>query len=217
MVLHDVSSQPLSSSLHLTGVTSSDNVGGITTTHSLSDGIEHEVIYTLFEEFQSSSAEWFTMHNDRYATLATTRSISNSHCIPSSHLCSMGILGALSALSLICGMSVFPLDPVCLHYLVHGCNLHSIHPGFLGKWHLWLKLVISDWIALGPNGSAADFWACFANYFDIQASLCTCGYTANLHFLVGHLFVWSCEASHNAWAVMILHRTIVGTEPATHP
>ena len=101
----------------------------------------------------------------------------------------MGILGALSVLSLIHGMSVFPLDPVFLHYLVHGCNLHSIHPGFLGEWHPGLKLIISDWIALGPDGNATDFRACFVNYFDIQASLCTCGYTANLHFLVGCLFV----------------------------
>ena len=130
------------------------------------------------------------MHDDGYATLTTTHSMSNSRFIPSSRLRAMGILGAVSALCLIRGMSAFPLDPVFLHYLAHGCNLHSIHPGLLGEWHPALKMIISDWIALGPHGDVASFQACFAQYFDIQASLHkTVGIPTNCCFeLVGCLF-----------------------------
>lgn len=129
------------------------------------------------------------MHDDGYAHLTTTHSLSNSRFIPSSRLRNMGILGAVLALCLICGMSAFPLDPVFLYYLVHGCNLHSIHPGFLGEWHPALKMTILDWIALGPHGDVMDFRACFANYFDIQVSLvCETVSIVINHFLLGCLF-----------------------------
>jgi hypothetical protein len=35
-------------------------------------------------------------------------------------------------------------DPVFIHFLIHDCNLHSIHCGLLGEWHPTLRQTLSD-------------------------------------------------------------------------
>jgi hypothetical protein len=111
------------------------------------------------------------MHDDGHATLTTTHPLSSSRFIPSDRLRNMEVLGAVSALCLIRGMSTHPIDPVLLHYFVHGCNLHSIHPALLAEWHPALKRTLVDWIELGPHGDAAAFQSAFASYCNMQASL----------------------------------------------
>lgn len=96
----------------------------------------------------------------------------------------MSILGAITALCLIRGMSTFPLDPVLLQFLIHDCDLHSIHPALLGEWHPELKQTISAWIALGPHGDAAPFQGFFATYYDRQASIFTIHYLLLLTYFI---------------------------------
>jgi len=87
----------------------------------------------------------------------------------------MAILGAAVAMSLVRGVSTIPLDPVLLHFFVHDCDLHSIHPGVLGEWHPNLKQTISDWIALGPDGDAdiPTLRNHFITHHDLQVSFVT--------------------------------------------
>jgi hypothetical protein len=83
----------------------------------------------------------------------------------------MAILGAATALSIINGILIHPIDPVLLHYFVHECDINSIHPALLAEWHPELKKTISDWIALGYNGNPAPFQGHFASYHDLQVRI----------------------------------------------
>ena len=122
------------------------------TIHSLGQGIEREVIHTILEQYRQSSGQWFAPHEDGHSNMA--------------------ILGAVVAMSLVRGVSTIPLDPVLLHFFIHDCDLHSIHPGVLGEWHPALKQTISDWIALGPDGDAntPTFRNHFITHHDLQVS-----------------------------------------------
>ena len=116
-------------------------------------GIEHEVIHNILEEYQASVSRWFSQQEDECCSLATIYPLSMAQYIPDARKCDLSILGAAIAICLIRGMSAAPLDPVLLHFFIHECDLHSIHPGILGEWHPSLKQIVSDWIALGPSGN----------------------------------------------------------------
>ena len=148
------------------------------TIRSLGEGIERELIYTLLEQYRQSSGQWFALHEDGHSTLAISYPLAMAQCVPLSRLRNMAILGAAVAMSLVRGMSTIPLDPVLLHFFVHDCDLHSIHPGVLGEWHPKLKQTISDWIALGPDGDAntPTLQNHFITYHDLQVSLTTCSH-----------------------------------------
>lgn len=150
---------------------STEEEDGIETTRSLGDGIEREVVHTIFEQYRRTTAQWFVMHDDGHATLATTHSFKNSRFVPQSRLRAMSILGAITVMCLIRGMSASPIDPVLLHYFAHDCDLHSIHPALLAEWHPTLKQNLSDWIELGPQGDVTSFRGIFASYCDVQVSL----------------------------------------------
>jgi len=69
---------------------------------------------------------------------------------------------------LIRGMSTMPLDPIVIHFFIHDCDIHSIHPAILGEWHPRLRQTISDWLRLGPHGNPAPFQEHFATFHDLQ-------------------------------------------------
>ena len=104
-------------------------MSGADETVSLGDGIEHEVIQTIFVDYKRGRSEWFIEHTNQLSTIAT------SHFVLLIHKQCMSILGAISALSLLQGMSARPLDPIFLHFLIHSCDLHAIHVDILGEWH----------------------------------------------------------------------------------
>jgi hypothetical protein len=139
---------------------------------SLGEGIEREVIHTLLEQYRQRSSEWFTPRGDGHSTLTTSYPLAMAQFVPLLRIRNMAILGAAVAMSLVRGVSTTPLDPVLLHFFVHDCDLHSIHPGLLGEWHPTLKQTISDWVALGPDGDAntPTFRNFFINYYDLQVS-----------------------------------------------
>jgi len=113
----------------------------------------------------------------------------------------MGVLGAATALCIINGISINPIDPVLLHYFVHNCDINSIYPALLAEWHPELKKTISDWINLGPDGDLGPFQAHFATHNDIQVA---CLRDRD-------------QASHDALAVEMLHRGVIGAQPSSHP
>jgi hypothetical protein len=79
-------------------------------------------------------------------------------------------MGALAALLLIHGIAPYPLDPVVLHFFIHNCDLHAIHPSFLSEWHPELCCIIQDWINMGSSGDPTPFQSHFASYHDLQVS-----------------------------------------------
>ena len=91
----------------------------------------------------------------------------------------MSILGAIMALSLVWGMSASPFDPVLLHFFIHNCDLHSIHPGILGEWHPILKQTVTDWINMGPGGDTTPFQPHFATFRDTQVRVYSLGIHSN--------------------------------------
>jgi len=54
-------------------------------------------------------------------------------------------------------MSTVPWDPVFLHFLVHKCDIASIHPGILLEWHPKLKQTILEWLEVGPLANVVRF------------------------------------------------------------
>ena len=141
---------------------------GTETVRSLGSGIEREVVHNLFVQFLKRRDEWFTPRSDGFYSLSTTTHSLSSQSVSASRLRKLTILGAVTALWLLHGMPTVPLDPVFIHYLIHGCNLHSIHEGILAEWHPNLRQTISDWIDLGPDGDASTFENHFTIIHDIQ-------------------------------------------------
>jgi len=111
---------------------------------SLGDGIEREVIHTIFEDFRQEDSQWFTSHADGKSTLAMSHTLAMARHVSTSQKRNMAILGAATALCLVRGMSTPPFDPVLLHFFIHGCNLDAIHPGILSEWHPQLRRTIQD-------------------------------------------------------------------------
>jgi hypothetical protein len=145
-------------------------VNGVETVISVGSGIEKEVIHALFAQFQKHRDEWFTPRADGFYTLSTTtRSLSSQH-VSESRLRNLTILGAATALWLLHRLPTVPLDPVFLHFLIHDCNLDSIHPAILGEWHPSLRQTISNWVDLGPDGDASPFGDHFTFIHDIHVS-----------------------------------------------
>lgn len=143
---------------------------GSETVLSLGSGIEREVLHNIFARFLSRKDAWFAPRSDGFYTLSTTTHNLSGRCISTSRLRSLAILGAITALWLLRGMPTIPFDPVFIHFLIHNCNLQSIHRGILGEWHPTLRQTISNWIDLGPNGDASPFENHFTIIHDIQVS-----------------------------------------------
>jgi hypothetical protein len=157
---------------------------------SLGEGIEREVIHTLFEEFRRAGSQWFTPRADGHCTLATTNTMSTAQYIPQSRLRQLGVLGAVTALSLLHGMATTPWDPVFLHFLIHECDIASIHERMLSEWHPEIRQTISHWIEVGPHADITQFQNHFATYHDLQVGffLKSLDCFGSDGFVVGHLF-----------------------------
>jgi len=98
-------------------------------------GIEREVIYTAYKEFEMAAAQWFMPCADSLLTIATSLSMATAQYVPATRLSNLSILGAIVALLLIHGIAPGKLDPVVLHYFIYSCDLRSIHPALLSEWH----------------------------------------------------------------------------------
>ena len=123
---------------------------------------------TILEVFCGDDALWFNICADGCCALSTSYTPSSAWFVSMVRKNNMAILGVAVALCLIRGMSAMPLDPVVIHFFIHDCDIHSIHPAILGEWHPHLKQTISDWLCHGPLGNSAPFQEHFATFHDLQ-------------------------------------------------
>lgn len=138
----------------------------------MGEGIEREVFQTLMAQYlQEQAAQWLSPRADGFSTLATSHSLEMASFIPKSRLENMSVFGAVIALCLLRGVSVPPIDPVVIHFFIHDCNVHSLHPDIIGEWHPSLKKTITDWLNTGPDNDVTSFQDFFATYFDLQVGV----------------------------------------------
>src|SRR6266481_6312013 len=69
-------------------------------------GIEREVMYTVYHQFEMAAEQWFMPRADNLATLATSHSIATARYVPAARLSDLSILGAIVAILLIHGIAV---------------------------------------------------------------------------------------------------------------
>ncbi|KAK6988902.1 hypothetical protein R3P38DRAFT_238389 [Favolaschia claudopus] len=129
-------------------------------------GVEREVLWSIYSKFDMPSL--LMPREDNFSTL---RPLFNSPEIPvpASRLKIIQRLGAVAALLLISGRWPSPFDPAIFQYLVHGRNLHALHPNVVGEWHPSLRQRILSLIELGPNADLTAFESDFATYLDSSA------------------------------------------------
>ena len=188
---------------------------------STGPGIEREVIFTAFESYRREHSHWFDTREDGLASVKIVYPLSASHHIPQQRLLSLTKLGALCALLLITGQCPSPLDPCILQYIVHGMDIHSLHPAFVGEWHPETRAKVLQWLDIGPTGDITSFQSHFAAYNALEVSLlislslCACSF--NLSVPQISLLRARDEGAHKAFAADILYRVIFGFEPPYHP
>jgi hypothetical protein len=124
---------------------------------SAGPGIEREVIFTAFESYRREHSQWFETREDGMALVKIVYPMSASRFIPQQRLLSLTKLGALCALLLIIGQCPSPLDPCILQYAVHGMNIHSLHPAFIGEWHPEIRAKVLQWLHIGSGGDIIPF------------------------------------------------------------
>jgi hypothetical protein len=137
---------------------------------STGPGIEHEVIFTAFESYQRDHSQWFETREDGMASVKIVYPMSASRSIPQQRLLSLTKLGALCALLLIIGQCPSPLDPCILQYAVHGMNIHSLHPTFVGEWHPETRAKVLRWLDIGSDGDITPFQDHLAAYNALEVS-----------------------------------------------
>ena len=69
--------------------------------------VEQEVIQTVFGNFKKASSEWFISHANGFSTLVTSHCLTLFHFVLLGHKHNMSILSAITALSLVQGMSAY--------------------------------------------------------------------------------------------------------------
>ncbi|KDQ49089.1 hypothetical protein JAAARDRAFT_143923 [Jaapia argillacea MUCL 33604] len=168
---------------------------------SSGEGVEREVLSTLYQQFHSETAEWFSPNPDDYVSIATSLPLSCAGYLSRSQKLGLTCLGAVIGLMLLNGFITHPFDPVVIQYLIHGRDINSISKAFLAQWHPDIKQTICDFIDLGPNGNLAPFQPYFSTYFDIQVA------SLRNHDMVSHLAI----------ASEMLRRSIIGPESCSHP
>lgn len=138
---------------------------------SAGPGIEREVIFTAFESYRREYSQWFETRENGMASVKIVYPISASRFIPQQRLLSLTKLGALCALLLIIGQCPSPLDPCILQYAVHGTDIHSLHPAFVGEWHPETRAKVLQWLDIGSDGDIAPFQNHLAAYNALEVSL----------------------------------------------
>lgn len=126
------------------------------------------MIFTAFQKYTSEGQRWFLPRIDGYSSIATSHSMATARYISDLRKKKLAILGALTGLLLVYGIAPSPLSPVLLHYWIHGCNIHSIHPALLGEWNQEFKHLLDNWLEIGPTGDTSPFQAHFNTFHDIQ-------------------------------------------------
>ncbi|KAH9918518.1 hypothetical protein B0H21DRAFT_827558 [Amylocystis lapponica] len=168
---------------------------------SSGEGIEREMIFTIFSKFIANSTQWFHPRADDRATLRVLHSAKSACSVPLARIRNLKKLGAVCALMLIIGQTPDPLGPAIFQFLVHGCDLHALHPTFIGEWHPNLCKTLLDWNAMDHTGDVSRFEHHFATFHDYEASSVT----------------GRDQAEHAAYAAKMLYRALIGPASYRHP
>ncbi|KAK7043511.1 hypothetical protein R3P38DRAFT_2767227 [Favolaschia claudopus] len=131
-------------------------------------GVERETLWSVFSGFDLPSL--LMSREDNFSTLRPLFT-STDIPVPASRLDIVRRLGAVTALLLISGRWPFPLDPSIFQYLIHGGNLHALHPSFVGEWHPSLRQRLLSLIDLGPDADLTPFESDLATYLDSSATV----------------------------------------------
>jgi len=84
----------------------------------------------------------------------------------SARICELKHLGAAVALMCIHGHFLLPLSPAVLLYVIYNHDFHCLTPNFIGEWYPDLRKLISDWLAMGPEGDPRPFKTQFSSYLE---------------------------------------------------
>lgn len=136
-------------------------------TLSVGSGIEREVLQYLYESYRQAGARYMLPRADGLCTIATSSSMVGQYIAPE-RLREVTCFGAITALTLINGLSTHPLDPAVLQYLIFGCDLNAIHRDFCAEWHPELRTLIDEWLAAGHLGDVRQFERYITSYLDRQ-------------------------------------------------
>ncbi|KAJ7436551.1 hypothetical protein FB451DRAFT_1417408 [Mycena latifolia] len=171
---------------------------------SSGEGIVREVMHAAFiKTLTTTGPQWLTARLDHKLSLLFVRSLGfGPHTFgPRQQLISVS--GALWALMLIKGFAVDPIDPALLQFLIHDCNLHSVHPAFLAEYHPDVKHVLDLWKEAGPTGdiNLPPIVSHLATYHDLEVSALKS----------------RDQATHDGLLVEMLYRSVIGSEPPSHP
>ncbi|KAJ7501804.1 hypothetical protein B0H11DRAFT_2368605 [Mycena galericulata] len=164
-------------------------------------GPEREVLYALFQRYARQSGKYFTPREQGMYAISTTISMAHRFLLSPVRIRELKILGVVLVLMLLHGMTPAPVSPALFQFAFHGCNLDALTPEFLGEWYPALRLVVTEWIAMGPTGDVTPFQAHFSTYHDLQVS--------SLQSRDG--------AQHDALGADMLYTALFGPQPASHP
>lgn len=132
----------------------------------MGEGIEREVIALAFQRYTANPDPWFQPRLDGMASLRTLLG-PVAQWVSDHRKLGLKKLGALCAIMLILKQCPFPFDPLIFHFIVHGCNLHSLHLPLVREWHPEICHIIENWISIGPTGDASEFGPHFSTFHDM--------------------------------------------------
>ncbi|KAJ7266480.1 hypothetical protein B0H12DRAFT_1099703 [Mycena haematopus] len=168
---------------------------------SLGVGPEREVLYGVFLRFIEHPEKYFTPREQGRYAISTTISMAHRFLVSPVRIRELKILGAVLSLMLLHGMTPAPISPALFQFVFHDCNLNALTPEFLAEWYPELKLLLTNWVAIGPAGDLAPFQAHFSTYHDLQVSSLQS----------------RDQSQHDAIGADMLYNAIFGSQPPSHP
>ncbi|KAJ7664641.1 hypothetical protein DFH06DRAFT_1324181 [Mycena polygramma] len=154
-----------------TSVLAPDRGFGLTNDMAHGEGVEREVLITLFKRYTNAESTWFQRGEKEVLTLRALYPATSLIPAPRRRLVEFKRLGALCALLLIFGQSLSPMSPAIFQYLIHCRNFHALHPSFMGEWFPLLRSLIMAWIATPPEShDLAAFNAALITFVGVEAA-----------------------------------------------
>ncbi|KAJ6494112.1 hypothetical protein C8R47DRAFT_974956 [Mycena vitilis] len=185
-----------------TSVLAPDRGFGLTNDMAHGEGVEREVLITLFKRYTNAESTWFQRGEREVLTLRALYPATSPIPAPRRRLVEFKRLGALCAILLIFGQSLSPLSPAILQYLIHCKNFHALHPSFMGEWFPLLRSLILAWIATPTEShDLAAFNAALITFVGVEAAA----------FRVRDL------ATHLALPVTIVFNAVLANAPFDRP
>ncbi|KAJ7092068.1 hypothetical protein B0H15DRAFT_948250 [Mycena belliarum] len=132
-------------------------------------GVEREAWWALFKSMNNSSLVVEGL--DGFSTLRPLfPSAVSDRDVPVARLELLRRFGAVSAMLLVAGLYPGRLEPGLFQYIIHQCNINSLHPSFISEWHPSHRLDILNWLELQPDADPSEFQALFINQLNCEAS-----------------------------------------------